>query len=301
MSALPPFTNHFAVLAKNYEVVLSDVWGVVHNGVAASPEACDALARFRNSAGGTVILITNAPRPGEVVASRTLDRLKVPRAAYDGIISSGDVTRALIAARAGQRVFHIGPERDLPIFDGLDARVAPLEHADYVVCSGLYDDTVETPQDYDDLIAAVRARALTMICANPDIVVERGEQLVYCAGAIADLYAAACGEVIYAGKPYRPIYDQALALAAAARGRPAERRRVLAIGDFGAHRPQRRGGVRDRLPVCDGGHPRRGAGRTRKSRRRSARRYLRRGWPVPEGGDAPTGVVIITPHAQLPG
>jgi HAD superfamily hydrolase (TIGR01459 family) len=227
---LPPFSHHFAPLASGYDVVLSDVWGVVHNGVAATPESCDALARFRD-AGGTVVLITNAPRPGEVVARYTLDRLAVPRAAYDGIISSGDVTHALIAARAGERVFHIGPARDLPIFEGVDARVVPVESADYVVCSGLYDDTVETPQDYSALIDTMRARGLTMICANPDVVVERGEQLVYCAGAIADLYAAAGGDVIYAGKPYRPIYEQALAIAEAARGRPTEPRRILAIGD----------------------------------------------------------------------
>ena len=187
-------------------------------------------ARFR-AQGGTVVLITNAPRPGEVVARGTLDRLKVPRAAYDGIISSGDVTHALIAARAGQRVFHIGPERDLPIFEGLDAPVVPLERADYAVCSGLYDDTTEGPNDYRDLVAAMRRRGLTMICANPDMVVERGHQLVYCAGAIADLYAAEGGEVVYAGKPYRPIYEQALAIAAAAGAGPADHRRVLAIGD----------------------------------------------------------------------
>src|SRR5712691_5843321 len=222
--------RRFATLASGYDVVLCDVWGVVHNGAAATAEACDALARFRRG-GGTVVLITNAPRPGEVVARTTLDRLGVPRAAYDGIVSSGDVTHALIAARAGKRVFHIGPERDLPIFEGLDAPVVPLENADYAVCSGLTDDTVETPQDYRDLIARMRARALEMICANPDVVVERGDKLVYCAGAIADLYAAAGGEVVFAGKPYRPIYDQALDIAKAARGEPAERARVLAIGD----------------------------------------------------------------------
>ncbi len=222
--------RRFATLASGYDVVLCDVWGVVHNGVAATPEACDALARFRGG-GGTVVLITNAPRPGEVVARLTLDRLGVPRAAYDGIVSSGDVTHALIAARAGQRVFHVGPKRDLPIFEGLDAPVAPLESADYVVCSGLIDDTVETPQDYHELIERMRARALPMICANPDVVVERGDTLVYCAGAIADLYHAAGGEVIYAGKPYRPIYEQALAIAQAARGGEVEHHRVLAIGD----------------------------------------------------------------------
>src|SRR5947209_4420906 len=111
----PPFSQHFAPLAAGYDVVLSDVWGVVHNGVAATGDACEALGRFR-AGGGTVVLITNAPRPGGVVARLTLDRLGVPRNCYDGIVSSGDVTQALIAARAGKRVFHIGPNRDLPIF-----------------------------------------------------------------------------------------------------------------------------------------------------------------------------------------
>jgi HAD superfamily hydrolase (TIGR01459 family) len=226
----PPITDHFAALAEGYDVVLSDVWGVVHNGVAATPAACDALSRFR-AGGGTVVLITNAPRPGEVVARITLDRFGVPRTAYDGIVSSGDVTRALVAARAGQRLFHIGPPRDLPIFDGLDAPIAPLESADYAVCSGLTDDTVETPQDYHELIERMRVRGLPMICANPDVVVERGDKLVYCAGAIADLYAATGGEVIFAGKPYRPIYDQALAIAQAAHGAPVAHHRIVAIGD----------------------------------------------------------------------
>ena len=227
----PPlsFTSRFASLAAHYDVLLSDVWGVVHNGIAATTESCDALIRFRE-AGGTVILITNAPRPGAGVQA-FIDRLKVPHTAYDHIISSGDVTRALIAERKGQRVYHVGPERDIPIFDGLDARVVPVESADYVVCSGLHDDTKETPQDYRDIVAAMRARDLLMICANPDIVVERGEQLVYCAGAIADLYVAAGGKAIYAGKPYRPIYEQAVALAESVRGRSVAPARVLAIGD----------------------------------------------------------------------
>jgi HAD superfamily hydrolase (TIGR01459 family) len=225
----PPFTAHFSALASDYDVVLCDVWGVVHNGLVAFTDACDALMRFRRQ-GGTVVLITNAPRPGEVVMT-LLDRLAVPREAYDTIVSSGDVTRAIIAARAGESVFHVGPERDVPIFEGLDTRLAPIESADYVVCSGLFDDTTETPQDYQALIAALRERGLTMVCANPDVVVERGDKLVYCAGAIADLYAAAGGSVVYAGKPFRPIYEQALGAARAARGREIEHRRILTIGD----------------------------------------------------------------------
>jgi HAD superfamily hydrolase (TIGR01459 family) len=225
----PAFTSHFSTLAPAYDVVLCDVWGVVHNSVVAFADACDALTRFRQQ-DGTVVLITNAPRPSTVVMT-ILDALKVPRVAYDAIVSSGDVTRAVIAGRAGQRVFHVGPERDVPMFEGLDAPLAGVESADYVVCSGLFDDTTETPQDYAMLIAAMRARELPMVCANPDIVVERGETLVYCAGAIADAYAAAGGSVLYAGKPYRPIYEQALAIAQRARGRAIEPARLLAIGD----------------------------------------------------------------------
>jgi HAD superfamily hydrolase (TIGR01459 family) len=224
----PPLIRHFSAMARDYDVALCDVWGVVHNGVEAFADACHALAQFRR-AGGTVILITNAPRPGALVMT-LLDRLKVPRDAYDAIVSSGDVTRSIIAARGSETLYHIGPPRDVPMFDGL-AALAPIESADYVVCSGLFDDTTESPHDYRDLVAALRARDLPMVCANPDVVVERGDKLVYCAGAIADLYAAAGGNVIYAGKPFRPIYEEALAAARAARGRETERARVLTIGD----------------------------------------------------------------------
>jgi len=227
---LPKFIESFAPLASNYDVLLCDVWGVVHNGVAAFAPACDALVRFR-SAGGTVILVTNAPRPGAAV-ERILGRLKVPREAYDAITSSGDVTRGIVEARSGQKVFHLGPERDLPIFSGLDMAFAPLEDADYVVCSGLFDDTIETPENYRGMLALMRERALFMVCANPDIVVERGDALVYCAGALADAYAALGGEVLYCGKPHAPIYRSALAAAAARRGgADPPLKRVLAVGD----------------------------------------------------------------------
>ena len=224
------FIERFEPLARDYDVLLCDVWGVVHNGLAAFPAACEALTRFR-AGGGTAILITNAPRSGEAVA-RILDRLKVPRDAYDAITSSGEVTRSIVKARLPESVFHLGPERDLSIFARLDVRFAPAETADYVVCSGLFDDTVETPDSYRDLLAALRARSVLMVCANPDIVVERGDTLVYCAGALADAYAARGGKVLYCGKPHAPIYDLALATAAAQRGGKTPRaQRVLAIGD----------------------------------------------------------------------
>jgi len=227
---LPNIIERFEPLARDYDVLFCDVWGVVHNGMAAFPAACEALTRFR-AGGGTAILITNAPRPDAAVA-RILDRLGVPREAYDAITSSGDVTRGIVEKRRGERVFHLGPERDKPIFAGLDISFAPLEGADYVVCSGLFDDTIETPETYRGMLAAMRARSLFMVCANPDIVVERGDALVYCAGALADAYAALGGEVLYCGKPHAPIYETALATASALRGgRTPPLARVLAIGD----------------------------------------------------------------------
>jgi HAD superfamily hydrolase (TIGR01459 family) len=227
---LPNVIERFAPLARDYDVLLCDVWGVVHNGIAAFAPACDTLVRFR-AGGGTVIFITNAPRPGAAVQI-ILDGLGVPREAYDAITSSGDVTRSIIANRLGERVFHLGPPRDLPIYAGLDVTFAPVESADYVVCSGLFDDTTETPESYRGLLATMQARSLFMVCANPDIVVERGDALIYCAGALADAYGELGGEVLYCGKPYAPIYAAALDKVAGFRGGEVPPlKRVLAVGD----------------------------------------------------------------------
>jgi HAD superfamily hydrolase (TIGR01459 family) len=229
-STSPTIIDRFAPLARGYDVLLCDVWGVVHNGVAAFAPACEALTRFR-AGGGTVILITNAPRPGAAV-QKILDRFGVPHDAYDAITTSGDVTRGIVESRLSERVFHLGPRRDLPIFAGLDVTFAPPETADYVVCSGLFDDATETPENYRGLLAAMRARSLFMVCANPDIVVERGDTLLYCAGALADAYVELGGEALYCGKPHAPIYEVALGKAAVCRGGEVPRRtRVLAIGD----------------------------------------------------------------------
>lgn len=223
------FLPGFSAVAERYDVVLCDVWGVVHNGLRAYPGAQDALTRFRR-AGGTVILVSNAPRPGVRVMEQ-LDRLGVPRAAYDDVVTSGDMTRMQVEARLAEPVFHIGPERDRPIFDGLPVRFADAEAAAYVVCSGLWDDRAETPEDYRPLLERLHARSVPMICANPDIVVEVGDVLVYCAGALAALYEEMGGEASWMGKPHPPVYREALARAGRLRDDEVSLARVVAIGD----------------------------------------------------------------------
>lgn len=217
-------------LAPHYDLILCDVWGVLHNGLVAFAPASEALTRFR-AGGGFVVLVSNAPRPGAGVAAQ-LDRVGVPRTAYDGVVTSGDLTRGAVIERAGQIVHHIGPPRDLGIFEGLDVAFGELDSAAYVVCTGFDDDETETAEDYRDRLDRMRARDLLMICANPDLVVERGDRLVPCAGALALAYEETGGRVFYAGKPHRPVYDAALALAARLRGGEAvPLRRVLAVGD----------------------------------------------------------------------
>lgn len=235
---LPPWLPRLSAIADDYDVILCDVWGVVHNGVSSFAKATDALTRFRQRS-GKVVLITNAPRPSEKVRA-FLDQLAVPRESYDQIVSSGDVTVSLILERSGQALAHIGPFQDRSLFEvaerqsGQRLRFAQLAEADFVVCTGLDDADRESPDDYRPRLELMAQRALTMICANPDLVVEVGARLVYCAGALAEAYEALGGAVIQAGKPYPPIYQRALAEAARALGiAPAalDKKRVLAIGD----------------------------------------------------------------------
>jgi HAD superfamily hydrolase (TIGR01459 family) len=223
------FAERLSDLVDGVEVILSDIWGVVHNGLESFPEACEALHTYRQR-GGTVILITNAPRPADSV-QRQLRKLGVADETYDAIVSSGDLTRNFVADHPGKKIFWIGPERDSSIHRGLDAVMAPLEQADYIVCTGLFDDETESVEDYRAMMLQAREHKLPLICANPDIVVERGDRLIYCAGAIAELYRELGGEAIFYGKPHRPIYERAMALAAERRGRPTSLDRVLAIGD----------------------------------------------------------------------
>jgi HAD superfamily hydrolase (TIGR01459 family) len=219
----------------HYDAVLCDVWGVLHNGERGYPAAAQALSYLRQL-GKAVTLVTNAPRPKAEVAAQ-LASFGITPDSYDAIATSGDVCARAIAERSPSRPYHLGPARDLPVFEaasemaGSAITPVPLDQADFAVCTGLIDDIVETPADYDKVLAAMRTKNMPMICANPDLVVHRGDQLVYCAGALAERYEALGGEVEQAGKPYAPIYRMALGLCERARNKPLDLDRVLAIGD----------------------------------------------------------------------
>ena len=225
----PALISGLSAVADRYDVLLSDVWGVIHNGRESFPAACEALARWRAER-GPVILISNSPRPSSAVHDQ-LDQLGVPRAAWSAFVSSGDATRILLSGRAPGPAWAIGPDRDAPLYEGLDLTFAGPDDAAFVSCTGPVDDEVEGPDDYEERFRATIARGLPMICANPDIVVQRGDRLIYCGGALAQRYAELGGEVVMAGKPYAPIYDLCLGEAQVLLGKPLDRARVLCIGD----------------------------------------------------------------------
>lgn len=216
-------------IAARYDAVLSDVWGVVHNGVRAHRTAVEALVEYRRN-GGRVVLISNAPRPkGPII--EMLDDLNVTREAYDEVVTSGDATRVILERYRGQTVHYVGPPRENDsLFEGLDITLGSAEDARAIVVTDLDTDD-DTPDMYNDRITVWLRRNLPLIAANPDRIVEHGDRLIYCGGALADLYEARGGMIIMVGKPYKPIYAEALRLAEKAAGRALDRSRILAIGD----------------------------------------------------------------------
>jgi HAD superfamily hydrolase (TIGR01459 family) len=232
VSASPQRLAGLSEVASSFRAVLCDVWGVVHNGLVPALPAVDALRGFRRS-GGVVMLITNAPRPRWSVIEQFRE-IGVAEDCLDDLISSGDVARAVLGERAGARIFHLGPARDLAIYDGLPVTLSELGGAELVSCTGLFDDETESAEDYDPMLLEMASRGLAMVCSNPDLFVERGDRLVPCAGALAARFRQHGGNAVVVGKPYAPIYQEALARIAALAGESIARSQVLAIGDGAA-------------------------------------------------------------------
>lgn len=214
-------------LIDQYDALFCDVWGVLHNGRVGHQTAIDALREAKNM-GKAVVLVTNAPRPSSEIASE-IAHLGVTTDVYDAIVTSGDATRDLIRPYEGQTLYRLGPDSDGALFDGIDVHFGPLEEAKAIMCTDL--EYGRTPEDYADEVHDWKARRLPFICANPDKVVEVGDEIIYCGGALADVYEQAGGEVRLAGKPFTPIYQRAARLASEKLGAEPATGRTLAIGD----------------------------------------------------------------------
>ena len=228
--SVPPILSHAGPLLERYGVIFCDVWGVVHNGVTAFEGACRALETFR-AGGGTVILVSNAPVPKRRVADM-LESRHVPQSAWDDIVSSGDIALAHVQKRGFTRLYCIGPQdRDQALFGALTARSVSLQESEAIICTGLTDDRHEKPDDYRGLLEEALTLRLPFVCANPDLVVDVGGTLLYCAGAIADLYAHMGGAVYWAGKPHLNSYETAHHRAEALRDENVPRGKILIIGN----------------------------------------------------------------------
>jgi HAD superfamily hydrolase (TIGR01459 family) len=226
----PVLIAGLAEIADRYDAVLCDVWGVIHNGRESFAEACAALTRFQETR-GPVVLISNAPRPSRDVVGQ-LRALGVPDSAWSGFVTSGDATRSALAERAPGPAWAIGPARDGALYAGTGVAFAETpEEAAFVSATGLFDDEVETPEDFRVRLTICAERGLLMICANPDIVVQRGDKMIYCAGALAALYETMGGQVLMAGKPHAPIYAAAYAEVERLAGSALSKDKMLAIGD----------------------------------------------------------------------
>ena len=230
--------SSLADIANRYDVLLVDLWGCVHNGVTAHEEAVAALRGFKQG-GGTVVLLTNAPRSRHEVAKQ-LVRLNVPEDCYDSIATSGDSARAaMFRGAVGEKVWFMGQPFDESFFEPMELIDNPvtiqrvdLEDAEGIVCCGPFDPHADPAVNRPQFLYA-KQKGLKLLCANPDIVVDRGEKREWCAGALAALYTEMGGESLYFGKPHPPIYDLARRRIAAL-GVDVDPTRILAIGD-GVH------------------------------------------------------------------
>lgn len=228
--------NSFGDIAGRYQAAFVDLWGCLHNGYEPFAAAVATLEKFRDG-GGKIILLTNSPRPRPSVI-RQLDKIGVPRDLYHDVAASGDASQVSLAAGdVGDRVYHLGPERDLGFFADLPVSVlkgrtitrVPLDQATGIVCTGLFDDDTETPDDYHATFLYAKNKGLKLLCTNPDLIVDKGDKRIFCAGALAKAYEDIGGTSLYFGKPWPAIYD--LARQRLAQIADVEDQRIICIGD----------------------------------------------------------------------
>lgn len=228
--------DSFEQIAGRYDAAFVDLWGCLHNGYEPFVAAVACLEKFRDK-GGKIILLTNSPRPRPSVIKQ-LDKIGVARDLYHDIAASGDASQfSLAMGDVGYNVYHLGPGRDSGFFENLPADIlkgreiarVPLDQATGIVCTGLFDDDTETPEDYRETFLYAKNKGLKLLCTNPDLIVDKGDTRIYCAGALAQLYEEMGGISLYFGKPWPAIYD--LARRRLADIADVEDQRIICVGD----------------------------------------------------------------------
>ena len=220
--------KNFQDIADNYDALICDVWGVIHNGRELFEGVNDCLVKFRSKQ-KPVVLLSNAPRPSKYI-ERMLNQLGLERKSFNEIVTSGDMTMSVLnESHYGSKCYHIGPDRDLNIFDGVNVSRVSFDEADFLFVTGLVDDEVEDENSYSSILDDAKKRNLKLIFTYPDIVVQRGEKLIPCAGAIAKKYEEIGGKAINIGKPFSPIFDKAVNLIKGINEN--QNPRIIVIGD----------------------------------------------------------------------
>lgn len=217
-----------AQISNQYDAVFCDIWGVIHNGRAQFPNAIIALKAFREQ-GKKVILISNSPRPSPHIPPQ-LQTMDIDNSCYDAIVTSGDAT-IMTAREYGQSAYRLGPPKDDIFFSAIGVNYVDIDKAQYIVCTGPRDDLNESAESYRDELAQLVKHNLPFICANPDKMVQHGDKIIPCGGALADIYEELGGKVVMAGKPYSPIYEMVLKEATKLLGHTPDNSKILCIGD----------------------------------------------------------------------
>ena len=220
--------NNFSEISNQYNALICDIWGVIHNGQELFPGISECLLNFKKL-NNVVILLSNAPRPSSYVSS-VLDKLGFKDECYDGIITSGDLTKKSLDEKIfGENCYHIGPERDLNIFEGTNVNRVDFNNSDFIFVTGLFNDEIEDENDYLDLLNSAREREMTLVCANPDLLVQRGNKLIPCAGLISKTYEEMGGKVVNIGKPFSPIFKEAIEMVK--KNSRFDEHKILVVGD----------------------------------------------------------------------
>ena len=210
--------NNLSEVCGLYDAFIVDLWGVMHNGINLNSGAIEAIENL-NKYKKRITFLSNAPRPNESVI-KFLRKLKMDEKYFKYVLTSGEAAaKSLREGKFGIKFFHLGPERDMPMFTGLEKNKSSIEKSDFILCTGLFDEHEDDLNYYKELLKDYTSKKI--VCTNPDLIVHRGSKEELCAGSVAEVFKSLGGKVVYFGKPYKEVYDLCL----------KKNERTLVIGD----------------------------------------------------------------------